>query len=289
MSLDKARLFFITGLSGAGKSQTLKFLEDFDFFCVDNLPPQLIDKFLNIIKNSSLKNKKIALGIDIRSCEFFSKFKETLIKLKEKKISFYLLFLDADEKTIIKRFSETRRKHPLTEGKTLEEKILIEQKLLNNFKIMANEVINTTNTNAKQLRNILINLLGLNGERQFNIKIISFGFKYGIPLSADIIFDVRFLPNPFYIPELGPLTGNDPEVFQYVLGHRIARKFIAQLYRLIIMLIPYYEKEGKGGIEIALGCTGGQHRSVAIANQLKSLLEEKDFKIILKHRELEGG
>jgi len=281
-------VFFITGLSGAGKSQTLNFLEDAGFYCVDNLPPALIDKFIHLISHSGIENRKIALGVDTRSKEFFSDFLNALSQLKVENIAFNILFLDAKDEILIKRFGETRREHPLEGPGTLEEKISRERVLLSRFKEMADDVIDTSSTSAKELWKKLSIIFKEEAENSFYINVVSFGFKYGIPLSSDMVFDVRFIPNPFYIPELSELTGNDKKVFDYVYSYKITKKFSKQVYNLVNLLVPEYKKEGKNSLEIAFGCTGGQHRSVSVANYIKKCLESR-FPVRIFHRQLDGG
>ena len=288
MGRFSGEVFFITGLSGAGKSQTLNFLEDAGFYCVDNLPPALIDKFIHLISHSGIENRKIALGVDTRSKEFFSDFLNALSQLKVENIAFNILFLDAKDEILIKRFGETRREHPLEGPGTLEEKISRERVLLSRFKEMADDVIDTSSTSAKELWKKLSIIFKEEAENSFYINVVSFGFKYGIPLSSDMVFDVRFIPNPFYIPELSELTGNDKKVFDYVYSYKITKKFSKQVYNLVNLLVPEYKKEGKNSLEIAFGCTGGQHRSVSVANYIKKCLESR-FPVRIFHRQLDGG
>jgi len=281
-------VFFITGLSGAGKSQTLNFLEDLGFYCVDNLPPALLEKFINLISHSGIKNRKIALGVDTRSKEFFSDFLNALSELRVKKVTFSILFLDAKDEVLIKRFGETRREHPLEGPGSLEEKIANERQLLLRFKDMADEVIDTSELTVKELWKKLHHLFNEVANNSFYINIVSFGFKYGIPLSSDMVFDVRFIPNPFYIPKLSEMNGNDRQVYEYVFSHKVVKKFSKNVYNLISLLVPHYKEEGKNSLEIAFGCTGGQHRSVAVANHIKKLLEGK-YPVRIFHRQLSGG
>lgn len=285
---DTGQLYFITGLSGAGKSQVLKFLEDVGFFCIDNLPPVLIDKFLSVISSSSLKSRNIALGIDIRSREFFDHFQFYLTSLREQKIGYRLIFMDAIDETLVKRFGETRREHPLNSQGNLLSRIRTERELLAVFKKMADEVIDTSNMNLKELSTRLQEMFRGSVSDSFYLSIVSFGFKYGIPISADLVFDVRFIPNPFYIKELGPLTGNDPRVLKNVMSHAVTKKFVKQVYNMIVSLQPFYHKEGKNSLEIAFGCTGGQHRSVAIANYLKKMFSS-NYHVKLYHRQLDSS
>ncbi|MDD2715956.1 MAG: RNase adapter RapZ [Candidatus Wallbacteria bacterium] len=282
----REKIFFVSGLSGAGKSQVLKFLEDIGYFCVDNLPPLVLDKFLSVIENSSLRERKIAIGIDIRSSEFFDEFRKILVYLKEKETEYSLIFMDASEEVLVKRFSETRREHPLTGSGTLLSKIHRERSMMEDFKVRADVVLDTSETSVKELWERLHQMFCEEAEDSFYLNILSFGYKFGIPISADLVFDVRFIPNPFYIPELGSLNGNDPRVLEHVLSHKVTRKFIKLVQTLILTLIPYYKKEGKNSLEIAFGCTGGQHRSVAIANYLKKLLSGR-YHVKLYHRQLE--
>ncbi|MDD5089563.1 MAG: RNase adapter RapZ [Candidatus Wallbacteria bacterium] len=283
----KEDVFFITGLSGAGRSQVLRFLEDIGFFCIDNLPPLLIDKLLSVAGSSSLRDRKIAMGIDIRSREFFDGFHSVLTILKQKGVRYRLLFIDAHDEVLVKRFGETRREHPLVGEGSLLEKIGRERELLVEFKTMADDVIDTSETTSKELWSMLRGMFLADIKDSFYVNLISFGFKYGVPISSNLVFDVRFIPNPFYLPGLGGQNGNDDGVKDYVMGHRVVRKFIKSIFSMIVYLVPHYQSEGKNSLEIAFGCTGGQHRSVAIANQLRLLLSDR-FRANVFHRDLEG-
>lgn len=282
--------FVITGVSGAGKTQTLKSLEDLGFFCVDNLPPDLIPQFVDLIAKKSSKLTKIALGIDVRATfvskntnKFFENLTPKLNELKKKGIAYKMIFLDADSATLIKRFSETRRRHPL--GKNLIAAIKKETKLLEPFKAYSDKIINTSNYTLNELKSMLISLLGIKTSGPI-INIISFGYKYGLPIESDIILDVRFLPNPNYINSLKNLTGNDKAVKKYVIKFKIIHDFIKHVYNFFDFVLPHYLKEGKSYLTIGFGCTGGKHRSVVLSNLLAEHLKKKSFTVKQQYRDI---
>ena len=281
------RFLIVTGLSGAGKTQTVRCLEDLGFFCVDNLPPTLIPKFAELCAQSGGKINKIALVIDIRGGKFFDAVYENLECLKELGFRYEVLFLEAADATLVRRFKESRRRHPLNPQGSVLEGIQEERRILEELRGKAHKIIDTTELSNQQLKDELINLFGDNQQlANFNITIMSFGFKYGIPLDADLVMDVRFLPNPHYIPELKALTGNDKAVQDYVFKYNETKMFLRKYYGLIKFLIPHYIKEGKTNLVIAIGCTGGQHRSVTLTNKLGELLMNKDYNVTLKHRDM---
>ncbi|SKA87003.1 UPF0042 nucleotide-binding protein [Clostridium sp. USBA 49] len=282
------RFVIITGLSGAGKTQAVRCLEDLGYFCVDNLPATLIPKFAEACYQTDGKIDKIALVIDIRGGKFFDNLFESLNFLKEQNFNYEILFLDANDETLIKRFKESRRKHPLApEGRILNG-INMERNRLKELKDRANNIIDTTKLSPRELRDKLISIYSEEGqvENKLIITVLSFGFKYGIPVDSDLVFDVRFLPNPFYIPELKPFSGNDKEVYNYVFNFEETKIFINKLEDMIEFLIPNYLKEGKRQLIISIGCTGGRHRSVAIANELYKRLKNKGHNITIDHRDI---
>lgn len=283
------RFVIITGMSGAGKSSALKTLEDNNYFCVDNLPIELILKFAELTfsdKNSNDKN--VALGIDIRSGQALSELDYILDKMKKSGYHYEILFLDANDDVLIKRFKETRRAHPLTPEGRVDEGIVNERKQLEFLRKQADYIIDTSTLLIRELRMKIEKIFVENKEyKNLFVTILSFGFKYGIPVDADLIFDVRFMPNPYYIDELKYKTGNDDEVKEFVMSSEVSQKFLDKLYDMIKFLIPNYVKEGKNQLVIGVGCTGGKHRSVTVANMLYDRLsEDKNLGIKVAHRDI---
>ncbi|MFH1540863.1 MAG: RNase adapter RapZ [Elusimicrobiota bacterium] len=279
------QFFVITGISGAGKSQAIKCFEDLGFFCVDNLPLILIEKFVSLSIGSKYnKFKKIALGIDIREGEHLTDFQKIISNLAVRPM---VLFFDASDETIIRRFSETRRKHPL--GKNVPEAVRTERAVLSNIKEQSSKVIDTTSMNLQELKETIAGLLKISKNSEMCITVISFGYKYGIPSDADIVMDVRFLPNPFYVKGLKHHTGNERKVKNYVMSFPEAKRFAKSFFSMILSIIPKYIKEGKSYLTIALGCTGGHHRSVVLASEFKKYLSKNKFSVRLKHRDIDRG
>ncbi len=283
------RFVIITGLSGAGKSSALKMLEDNNFFCVDNLPIELIIKFAELtFNNSSDKNKDVALGLDIRSGQALQELEEILDQMADLKYSYEILFLDANDETLIKRFKETRRAHPLAPEGRVDEGIALERKKLDFLRSRADYIIDTSRLLTRELKLEIENIFIRN--YKFNnlfVTILSFGFKYGIPSDADLIFDVRFMPNPYYIEELKVQTGNDEAVKEYVMNSGVSKEFLKKLEDMIEFLIPNYIAEGKNQLVIGIGCTGGKHRSVTVANAIYDKLSRgKDIGIKVTHRDI---
>lgn len=282
------RFVIITGLSGAGKTQAVRCLEDLGYFCVDNLPATLIPKFAEACYQTDGKIDKIALVIDIRGGKFFDNLFESLNFLKDQNFNYEILFLDASDETLIKRFKESRRKHPLApEGRILNG-IIMERNRLKELKDRANNIIDTTKLSPRELREKLTGVYSEEGqvENELMITVLSFGFKYGIPVDSDLVYDVRFLPNPFYIPELKPFSGNDKPVYDYVFEFDETKTFVNKLEDMAEFLIPYYLKEGKRQLIISIGCTGGRHRSVAIANEVYERLKNSGHKVTIDHRDI---
>lgn len=282
------RFVIVTGLSGAGKTQAIRCLEDLGYFCVDNLPATLIPKFAEACYQTEGKIDKIALVIDIRGGQFFDDLFVSLNYLKEQDLSYEILFLDASDETIIKRFKESRRKHPLAPDGRILNGIIKERNRLKEVKDRANNIIDTTKLATRELREKLTSIYSEEGqiENELMITVLSFGFKYGIPVDSDLVFDVRFLPNPFYIPELKVFSGNDKEVRDYVFNFEVTNNFIDKLQDMVEFLIPNYLTEGKRQLIISIGCTGGRHRSVAIANEVYQRLKEKGHKVTIDHRDI---
>ena len=282
------RFVIVTGMSGAGKSTVLKIFEDMNFFCVDNLPPALIPKFAELCFEQGSEIDKVAMGIDIRGGKLFSDLFKTLSKLKNSGYDFEILFLDSSNTTLIKRYKETRRSHPLSKTGSIEDGIKKERQILEDVKGKSTYIIDTSNILVRELKE-QINGIFLENKKfeSLIITICSFGFKYGIPIDSDLVFDVRFLPNPFYIQELKELTGNDSQVYDYVMSFEESNKFLNKLTDMVEFLIPQYIKEGKNQLVISIGCTGGKHRSVTLANSLYKKLKNKDHSIILKHNDID--
>lgn len=282
------RFVIVTGMSGGGKSTALKMLEDSGFYCVDNLPVSLIEKFVELISMPNSEISKVALGLDVRSDQSFEDTTRILEQLKQKDFKFEILFMDAGESVLIKRYKETRRVHPLAADGRVEDGVRAERRVLENVRRNADYVIDTTNLLTRELKEELDRIFVENGEyNSLMVTVMSFGFKYGIPSDADLVFDVRFLPNPFYIDELKEKTGNDKEVQDYVMNHEESDIFMNKLTDMIQFLIPNYVKEGKNRLVIAIGCTGGKHRSVTLANELYKRMKDKgNYGMKLYHRDV---
>lgn len=284
------RFVVVTGISGGGKSTALKMLEDMGFYCVDNLPVSLIEKFMELIAMPGSEVTKVALGLDVRAGQSFEDVTQVLQQLKEKGYELEILYMEADEAALIKRYKETRRVHPLAEDGRVAEGVRKERKILENIRKASDYVIDTSHLLTRELRGELERIFVKNEEyNSLMITVMSFGFKYGIPVDADLVFDVRFLPNPFYIEELKPKTGNDKEVRDYVMHSPESGMFMDKLVDMVQFLIPHYVKEGKYRLVIAIGCTGGQHRSVTLANELyERMVNQGNYGMKLYHRELAG-
>lgn len=282
------RFVIVTGMSGAGKSSVLKMLEDMGFFCVDNLPIPLIQKFaqLSFAKNSNIE--KVAVGVDVRSGQGLSELDEILNDLTINNYKVEILFLDASTNVLVKRYKETRRTHPLSGIGRVDKGIELEREKLEFLKKRANYIIDTSQLLIRELKTE-IDKIFINNEKynNFFITVLSFGFKYGIPTDSDLVYDVRFLPNPFYIPALKPKSGNDKEVRDYVLDSKVANQFLEKLYDMLIFLIPNYIIEGKNQLVISIGCTGGKHRSVTLANEITKKLSNLGYGIKVEHRDIE--
>lgn len=287
MQAHEIKLLIVTGLSGAGKTQAVRCLEDLGFFCVDNLPPKLIPKFAELWNQSEGKINRVSLVIDIRGGKFFDDLFEALENLKAMGYTYEILFLEASDETLVRRFKETRRRHPMSPTGRILDGIILERKRLEELRGKANIIIDTSNLKPTQLKEQLIQLYGENATHtSLAITVMSFGFKYGIPLDVDLLMDVRFLPNPYYIPELRELTGSDVEVQEYVFKSSITEAFLQKYYDLLSFLIPHYISEGKTHLVIAIGCTGGKHRSVALANKLSVMLENTKYQVTVTHRDV---
>ena len=281
------RFVIITGMSGAGKSETVKCFEDLGYFCVDNLPPVLIPKFAELCAQSDGQLNKIALVVDLRGGNFFDDVFEALEVLEQKGFSYEILFLEASEEILVRRFKETRRRHPLSVTGGISEGIKAEQARLEEFRGKATLIVDTSELSVQALREaIKQNYTQLPLQEKMLVTVVSFGFKNGIPIDADLIFDVRFLPNPHYVESLKALDGNHAEVANYVLKWPLAVKFLNKLCDFVEFLGPQYIKEGKANLIIGIGCTGGRHRSVAIANQLGEFMQQKGYRVVVDHRDI---
>lgn len=282
--VDHLELVIITGMSGAGKTVAIQSFEDMGYFCIDNMPPSLIPKFWELIKESG-KVTKIALVVDLRSRSFFEEIQTMLIDIENTNfIDTRMLFLDASDNELVSRYKETRRAHPLAMDGLVTEGIRKERAILNDLKTRASIVIDTTTLTPRQLREKINQEFRASHETGFRIEILSFGFKYGLPIDADIVMDVRFLPNPHYIPELRPLTGKDEPVYEYVMSFPETEEFYQQFSTLLQTIMPGYVKEGKSSLTVAIGCTGGQHRSVALSERIGAVLAE-DYRVNITHRD----
>lgn len=282
------RFVIVTGMSGGGKRTAMKMLEDIGFYCVDNLPVPLIDKFFELLSTPNGEITKVAIGLDVRADQNFKDAENVLSSLKDNGYDYETIFMDASEQTLIQRYKESRRMHPLAMGGSAVDGIRKEREILKNIKKKSDYVFDTSNLLTRVLKEEL-NKIFVNNEEYNNlmIRIESFGFKHGILQDADLIFDVRFLPNPYYIEELKPLTGNDKPVQDYVMSFDEAGIFLDKLTDMVNFLIPNYVKEGKLQLVIGIGCTGGQHRSVTLANELYNRLKDKGkYGISVDHRDI---
>ena len=282
------RFVIVTGVSGAGKTAALKMLEDMGYFCVDNLPPKLIKKFAEVCKQSQGSIDKVALVMDIRGGIFFDDLFESLSELSREQFQYEILFLDTSDEVLVKRFKEKRRSHPLAPGGRVITGIELERQKLREVKDKADVIIDTSKYAIKDLREEMARKFGDKEmpEKQMAITILSFGFKYGIPVDSDLVFDVRFIPNPFYIPELKPFSGNDEPVKNYVMDQIETQTFLEKANDMFEFLIPNYQKEGKRQLIISIGCTGGRHRSVAIANSIYETLHSNNHDVYVEHRDI---
>ena len=282
------RFVIVTGMSGAGKSTALKMLEDMGYFCVDNLPIPLLPGFVQMLQNTDTEMKKVALGLDVRSGQDLSGLKENLEAMDRDRIGYEILFLDANDAVLVKRYKETRRQHPLSGSGRVDTGIAKEREKILFLKMKATYILDTSKMLTRELR-IVLEKIFVDGQSfcYLYITVMSFGFKYGIPKDADLVFDVRFLPNPYYIDTLREKTGNEAEVQDYVMQNDKGRIFLDKLKDMMEFLIPNYILEGKNQLVIAIGCTGGKHRSVTLANALYQLLDqEESYGVRIEHRDI---
>ena len=284
----KFRVVVVTGLSGSGKSTAIKAFEDLDYFCVDNLPVVLLPDFLKLREKSSGNLYHIALGMDIRERSFLESYSRVFSELRQRGTNVEILFLEAADEAIQRRFSQTRRKHPLVGDGTVLDRIRDERERLEHLKEMATRVIDTSNLNVHELKRMISRLYTIYPEEDtLHVNVLSFGFKYGVPMEADILIDVRFLPNPFFIKELRDLNGTQEPVIRFVMQQGQTQAFLDKFTDLINYLLPRYREEGKNYLTIAVGCTGGKHRSVVVTEQLKAQLAGLGYPVTAGHRDVE--
>lgn len=283
------KFVILTGMSGAGKSTALKMMEDIGFYCVDNLPIPLLEKFVELSELQNAELQKVAVGIDARSGQALDELKNVLDRIKEKGGSYEILFLDSDDSVLVKRYKETRRSHPLAPGERVDKGIALERERLAFLKERADYILDTSQLLTRELKAEIEKIFLKNQDyKNLFITILSFGFKYGIPVDSDLVFDVRFLPNPYYVEGLRAKTGNDKEIQEYVLQFKEAHEFLDKLTDMIDFLIPNYISEGKNQLVISIGCTGGKHRSVTLANELyKRLTKKTEYGLKIEHRDIE--
>jgi len=280
-------VFVITGLSGAGKSYASSVMEDSGFYCVDNLPPDLIKQFVELASRGRSNDFRLSLVCDIRGGKRFNDLFLALAGLKKHGISHRIIFLEASEKILLRRFSETRRRHPLDSG-SIKDDIAKERELLADVRVRADVIIDTSTYGVSRLKEHMMEIIDSDStEEPMNVIVSSFGFKYGLPEESDLLFDVRFLPNPHYVPELAPLTGQTKKIQNYVLNSDVSKDFHKRLFDFIDFLLPNYVTEGKSQLTIAFGCTGGRHRSVTFTELLAAHLKSKRFRVMVEHRDLE--
>jgi RNase adapter protein RapZ len=288
-SADAAPLtiLIITGLSGSGKSTVLRALEDAGFVCVDNLPLSLLPPFLKEFSRSSQESRKIALVMDVRTAGFLQNYSRVLKRLKRQGYALHLLFLEADEHVLLRRFSQTRRQHPLADHESIAQALRQERQSLQGVRQMSHRILDTSLYNPHQLRKLILDEYSdMEPRQRMLLHLISFSYKYGIPPVADLVMDVRFLPNPFFVDELKSLTGNEPRVREFVLGQEETLAFLRHFYGFLDFLLPRFQREGKTHLTLAIGCTGGQHRSVVIANVLGEHLSQENLPFTLTHRDM---
>ncbi|MBQ2270456.1 MAG: RNase adapter RapZ [Firmicutes bacterium] len=280
-------ILIVTGLSGAGKSQAIHFIEDMDYYCIDNMPPALIRDFVNLAAQDKMSIQKAAFVVDIRGGEFFGDLKTVLDEMRDNGTEYKLLFLEATDDVLIRRYKETRRQHPLSKTGSVREGIEAERKRLETIRKEATYIIDTSNMKAARLNlELRAVLLGEETKENFTITVESFGYKHGMPPEADWVFDMRFIPNPYYLSSMRKLTGNSKKVQDYVMKFPESQAFVTQVHAMINELIPHYIREGKYHLVLAFGCTGGQHRSVTMANKFAEIFKEEGKRVVLIHRNL---
>ncbi len=283
-------LNIITGMSGAGKSNVIRLLEDLGYYCVDNLPPELFIRFVDLLAKAGFD--KVSIVVDIRSESFFLSLYDILAQLKGMQIDYRIVFLDASDEVLVRRYKETRRRHPLADEGTISNSIKEERKRLRTLRGMADTVLDTSDLSISQLHDRVYRMFNQDSNVEMAISIMSFGYKYGIPIDADLVMDVRFLPNPFYVPQLKLLTGKDEEVYDYVMSSQDAKIFVEKYFDLLKYILPLYLAEGKHHLTIAIGCTGGRHRSVALVIKIGEMLQQflanqPIYSVVISHRDMD--
>lgn len=283
----RVQLVLVTGLSGAGKSQAAHVLEDMGFFCVDNLPPALLPRFAELVLHAGGKVQRAAVVVDVRSGEFFDALSDALEHLETLQLRYRILFLDASDDVLVRRFKQTRRKHPLAAEGSVLEGIREERRRLEPLRERAHRVLDTSDMTPAQLRAELQAAFGAGAGAGLSVTVVSFGYKHGLPMDADLVLDTRFLPNPHYVPSLRDRSGLDPEVRSYVLNSAEGQAFWHRVVDLVSFLLPEFEREGKTDVTVAVGCTGGRHRSVAVVEELARVLRERGYEVRARHRDLD--
>ena len=283
---DKSRIIIVTGMSGSGKTQTCRYLEDLGYFCVDNLPPVFIPKFVELCTHANSHFNRMVFVVDTRSREFFDDLVHVLDDMDKDNQDYEMLFMDASDDVIIRRYKETRRRHPMAPSTRISDGVFKERKRLESVRAKATYIIDTSNLSKSELREKIHILFGNKDGDIMNIAVLSFGFKFGMPLDADMVLDVRFLPNPFYVQDLRHKSGSVPEVAAYIEEKAVTQEYLKRLDSFIDFLVPQYVREGKSQLVIAVGCTGGMHRSVFIAKHIYDLLAKKGYAVNLEHRDL---
>jgi len=279
------RFLIITGLSGSGKTSVSRFLEDFGYYCLDNLPTKLIPSFVDLWKRREVEIEKVALTLDIREASFLAEFPKVLRGIRQE-INPRVIFLDASDETLIKRFSESRRPHPIKESGSIQDSVVLERKQLAEIKNLSDEVINTTDTHINDLKKLLSRRFSRQSTSKMQVMVVSFGYKYGLPMDSALVFDTRFLPNPFYVDELRQKTGKNAKVRAYVMEAPETKRFVKEMFRFVDYMMPNFVEEGKSYVTVAVGCTGGKHRSVALAETLGEHLKGTKYKIQVNHRDI---
>jgi len=284
---DPLYLLVVTGLSGSGKSSAIKVLEDLEFYCIDNLPVALIPRFVELWESSQEEVRRVALGLDVRERHFLSEFPRVFQELRARGVAYEVLYLEANDDVLVRRFSETRRPHPAAAGADVASGIRREREKLQPLREVADRVLDTSALTVHELRAALRDLVQRSATGTMTITLVSFGYKYGLPSDADLALDCRFLPNPFFVEELRPLTGIDAPVASYVLERDETQEFLGRLVDLLEFTIPRYQHEGKSYLTIALGCTGGRHRSVVLVEELRRRLESHNHRVLTRHRDMD--
>ncbi len=285
---EKPRFVILTGLSGAGKSFAIRCFEDMGYFCVDNLPTTIIPTFAELCAQSTREIRRIALGVDVREGEYLAHLVEILRELKDKGHPTEMLFLEAGDESLVRRYHETRRRHPLAGDGTVLDGIRAERKAMAHLREIADRIVDTSGLTVHQLKELLVDFYGTTKSRSaFTLSLVSFGYKHGIPYDADLVFDVRFLPNPHFVEGLRSLDGRDAAVREFILKHEESRQLLDRLEDFLSFLLPFYQREGKAYLTVAVGCTGGRHRSVALVEELRPFLEAQGFPPTVTHRDLD--